>query len=224
MFKEIAEEEDREWKEHNPSGKLFMALQKAAQEQGVDFSLKNKSGIIEQFNFGGQHASFTHHLHGGAVGESSGKIKDFVESYHYKRYSWWKNALDTTQAKYEFLDTPVAFAGHDITDKWEAIFVPNTIIEKYNLVPVNDLKGRREMRDWINEKLVVLLKEKLAPHFTLQEYDNAVRMVPLTEEAKQSRTEDNDVYREALQKIKEVIPELEALYQSKSDEINKKNF
>ena len=47
-------------------------------------------------------------------------------------------------------------------------------------------------------------------------------MVPLTEEAKAARLEDNAVYKQTLAIIQGIIPELEALYQFKSEKVKNK--
>lgn len=219
ILKRIADKKEQEWRERNTTGRLYVSLKDSAEKQGVEFSIKDKFGPIETFKYGDQQATFTHHLAEGGVGESSGQIKDFVECYHYKRNDWWKKALEATQTNFEFQDTPVALAGCDITPNWRELFAPREIIEKYGLAPADDIKKKREMTDWINEEVSKLLKDHLLPHFGLRTYDGALRMVPLTEEAKATHTEDNAVYNQVLTKIQDIIPQLEVLYQLKSKQI-----
>lgn len=46
------------------------------------------------------------------------------------------------------------------------------------------------------------------PHFKVQKERDALRLIPLSEEAEQSVTQDNDVYRQAIEKLKEAVPYL----------------
>ena len=52
----------------------------------------------------------------------------------------------------------------------------------------------------------------LAPHFTVKYLDDALRLLPITADARESVRTENDTYRQTLQKITEAVPILEKRY------------
>ena len=150
------------------------------------------------------------HLDGATVGEETGTVTSYVESWEYRNLPWWREVLDTENLPVKFLDTPVARAAQDANiQDWESIFRPSIVVETYKLADPNDRQAVARMRGWVQETLIFHLSEVLQPDFTATFYDQLVRIIPITKEAKQSLLTENNAYQTMLDKLKGIVPLLQ---------------
>jgi hypothetical protein len=201
------------------SGKIFARLEELASEKDVSVSIKNKGGMVEIFKFGDETANIVKHLEDAAVGEESGKVRSFVESWDYRNRDWWRGALDAENLPVQFLDTPAARAAQDAgIENWQEVFRPSVVVKTYDLADPKDEQGTKRMQEWVESEIEAKLADVVGPSYVVKTHDYLVRIVPVSEEANQSRVDENETYREMLERLKEAIPQIEEAYRLKQVE------
>jgi len=209
-------EQYEKWKRETVSGALLARLEEMGKRDGKRAGVLNWSKPLEIFCYGEEKATLKKKLEGAMVGGEAGQIKDLVECYHYKRLPWWREALEAEQIEFNFSELPVAFAARDVVAEWRETFIPEDIINKYNLSEPSKSQVNTELIDWINTEIINTLSPLVNSDYKPELIGSVVRLIPLTAEAAQSRTEDNEVYAKLLEKIKAVAELLKQRWQAKA--------
>ena len=198
------------------SGKIYKGLEIIANKLSKPLHIENKGGVHERFQLGTETASLYKRLIDGTVGEDDGSIQSYAECWEYKNYSWWKEALDLEKIPVVLLDTPVINLVMDAqVSHADNYFLPSAVVQNFHLNPKRDLNCEIVMQDWVKHQIKEVLNPLLYPDYDLVEYENKLRLNPLTPEAKLSRTSDNDAYGAAKKKIPECLKELSSRYEAR---------
>lgn len=207
-------DEDIQWLE-TLSGKIFTRLESIAKKEKESLSVENKGKALELFHVGNQTAHLSKRLSDSTVGEDGGTIQTFAECWEYKRLHWWREALDLEDKPVVFLDTPIMKLAEDanVSDAG-AYFDPAIVVQKYNLNPTNDRDLEIAMQHWIKEQIKETLNPLLKPNYEVKEYENALRLCPMTDEAKQSRIIDNSAYEIAKKQLHLALNKLQSCFKS----------
>ena len=211
------ETEFNEWKA-TPSGKIYEALDKLADTERKSLSLKGRGSRVELFSLDGQVAKIYKALVGGTTAEDDGELNAYYESWESIHYPWWQEALRTSNSRMTPLPFPLFRVAQDLGIKnWQEFFKPDEIIKKFEL---NKKQHQRGTPGYVAlEKAIISVMQKclnpgLNPHYRIEEQTYLPRLVPLTNDAKSSLVEENDVYKEAKNTIKENLKPLEEGYKA----------
>ncbi len=202
-------------REGSMSSRLFQRLQKRAAEEGVVCSMLHAGSPIEVLIHGGSQVLLRHFLQNANRDVSGGIIETCAESWEYRKFPWWKEVLDAEESPVRLLDTPVVLAARDtqLPDA-DKIFRPSLAASSFKLydTTARDSRDRIFAERWIQMQIEDVLYPLLAPHFTVKYLDDALRLLPITADARESVRTENDTYRQTLQKITEAVPILEKRY------------
>ncbi len=205
------EREEQAWEESGP-GKLFLQLKKTGLENARNVEISGKWDTHKTYRFGPEEADLIVHLHNGGVGERGGQLVSFIESYQYKMLNWWKKAIEETEGlQVALLDTPLIVALREAGIPEDKKWTLNA--EKVAEMYAPEEEKEKAMRV-ILQIIIRTINSVVAPDFEVRTYDGAPRLVPLTEEAKKSRTENNETYKNTVQKLKQVPELLEKEYKN----------
>lgn len=209
------DEVDREWKS-SYSGKLFNRIQEIAHREGKKAEINNKMGMTETFSVDDEKARLYHRLSGGGVFESGGRLENLIEAYDYRKLPWWREAFDQGGLEYQLVELPLVYLARDAGVADPNIFSPSIVLSKYQFEP--GAESVDQMKDWINREIIRVISPKLLPDYTVKIMDSALRIIPLTEEAREARTVDNSAFARAMQAISESYETLDLLFQEKGAE------
>lgn len=196
---------DRVW-DASVSGMIFKKLQDIARRWGRTTRIYVKGSPVEVFEFNGETALVYNTLRSGTIGEEGGYIVPAIESYQYKRLPWWREAIDGVGTTVELLDVPLVWAGKDakIPD-YENLFRPSQILKRLRL-PESSL-------DTIYEAMKAVIDPVVTPDYTMVNDSGILRLGAVSEDAIQSRLEDNQAYQRATEAIAAKAEELERALQ-----------
>lgn len=213
---QFKEEKKNEWRE-TVSGQIFARLQKIAEREKKEARIDWPGEVVEKFWFGNESATILKHLEGGTVGLEDGAIASYAESWEYRNLPWWKEALDAEEMPVGLLDTPLTWVARDAGVENPAIlFRPPSIIETYKLVSADSSTQDGDLKEWLRSRIIAIIAPLVEPNYTILFSDGSLRLVAQTEEAKASLKIDNDTYAQALLKIKEAVPLLDAEWKQKA--------
>jgi hypothetical protein len=198
------------------SGHIYSRLQTISKQLNLPLSVENKGGTRELFKIGEQTARLYKRLMDSSVGEDGGTIDTFAEGWEYKRYIWWKMALDQEGMPVILLDTPVANLAQDAgVSNWENYFIPSKVVAQYTLVKDNNPDQLLVEKEWVKQIITDTLDPLLKPDFDVRYRQDCLRLYPLTEESRKSRTEDNVPYERAKTNILSVVKKLDDIYRGR---------
>lgn len=185
------------------SGRLYKCLKYKASEEGVEFSLEGKGEIVEFFYYNQEKARLVKYLIHATVNEIDGEVRTFAEGWEYKRYSWWKTAIDEEGIPVDFLNVPLVWLAKDANiENWEQFFRPSKIVSSLKKNP----QEMEHAKQAVQQKIAEIVNPFLAPDFLIIEERSVLRLSPLTDRAKTSHIEDNEAYLQAEKNIKKAFP------------------
>ena len=209
------------WKQ-SLAGKLCSRLEKIAKDTGKTFRMLGAGSSVEVFEFGGERAELVKHMENSTVGDVGGSIRNYVESWDYKRLPWWRDALMSEQAPYELLDIPVSRAARDAgVERWRELFIPAQVVNTFDLVTPDNWREVEAMKEWVRSSITNILGRIVRPDYSVTFFENSLRLAPLTEGAILSKTVDNETYSSLLKKIEIIAPAFELEYARKRDKRSK---
>jgi hypothetical protein len=190
--------------EQSYSGLIFAKLEELGKKEHKTVSVRNKDGPYEVFVFGTEEAGLVIHWNGGL--SPDGKIThQFIECWEYKRYPWWRAAIEAADFVYGFHDVAVLHVAIDTGIKENReLFNPKTVVEKFGLSSSQDFVEKIAVRQWVTDKITELLLPYVHSDYKFEVMDNALRAIPISDGAKKSRTEDNDTYQKLVDAVKTV--------------------
>lgn len=192
--------------ENTGSGKIFSQLSEIGKRENKQVQIAGKNTEKEIFLFGTEQAVLYKNLEGGTVGERDGVIIPSIESYDYKRLAWWKEAVTPVLPSLQLLDAPVLSVAKDAGIEHINDLDPKLVAKVYGFS--QDEAGLAQAE----RKIIDALSLTLSPDYMIRNTVGNLRMVALTPEAVASRYEDNQIYQDALGKIKNAVPNLPALF------------
>ena len=210
---------DAEWRT-SLSGRIYTRLETIAKRGGQPVSVQNKGSPVEIYTLGDESASLVKRLTDGTVGEDGGTIQTFAECWEVKRYPWWKEALTIPgmdRLPVILLDTPVVKLAVDagINDA-ESYFDLAVVVAKYGWNLSGTYENGLVLQHWIKGQITGALNPQLDPNYSIEEYEQQLRLRPKNEEARASCLEDNNAYEAAKGAIQQSLPELQRRYQERS--------
>lgn len=201
------------------SGQIKRKLEDLSMSNGKKINIENEHAPISTYHLGTDSAKIYKRLNNGTVGEENGTIKYYAESADIKRLDWWKSVL--ADMPISFLETPINdFAKQAYISKPELIFSPEEVIAHYRLNPTGDDDSKIAAKQWVVDKVINTLTPLLAPDYKLQFYEGHIRLIPLTQDAMESREIDNLTYDKAKEVIANSIGLLQSSYQTMSEKLN----
>lgn len=210
-----------EW-ERSTSGTIYEKLKGIAMKLGKELKIDGQGMIKEVFHMGDEKATLTKHLVDGHAGEEGGMIEMYVESWDYKRFPWWREALDEAQPNVVFLDTPISkFALDARIPNSENYFNPEKVVATYHLNPRKDPILEVARQGWVKEQIKEVLRPLLLPEFNIKEYDHELRLDPKSLLAIESRIQDNAAYEKAKEVMHLAVESLQKRYEAKQASVQK---
>jgi len=212
----------KEWRT-TVSGKIFGKLEEIAKQAGVLCRVEGPGKMIEVIYFGDKEVYLRKHLRNATVGESGGTIELFAESMDYRKYPWWKEAIDAEGKSVAFMDTPVNVAAQEADiENYGDLFRPSLIMKRYGMTDENNPVRLIDGREITIQSMKSVIDPLVAPDYKLDYYDDLIRLVPQTPEAVESRKARNAAYERALEGLKKAAPLLEEEYKRRFEELAKK--
>lgn len=210
---------ETQWKK-TISGRIYTRLEEISKKLGKPLQVENRGGVRELFRLGDETARLYKRLTDGTVGEDGGTLQTLAEGWEYKRFKWWKEALDLEGLPAMLLDIPVSKLAVDANiTNIENYFDPAAVVEKYKLNPSKTDEKEIVMKEWVKDQIREVLNSHLEPNYEVKDFERTLRLSPKNPEAKRSRFEDNAPYLEAQAKIKGTLQELEDRYKEKAKTI-----
>jgi len=206
-------ETDKEW-EKSYSGILLNRLRTIGDRSGQKVDITNKMAMTETFSVGGEKADLTRQLKGGGVGDTGGVFENTIEAYDYRKYTWWREAFDQGGLEYRMVELALIDLAEDAGVEDSGIFRPSVVLPKYRFELGE--KSVEDLTSWIREQTVEVLSPLLLPDYVLKRTDFALRLIPLTEEAREARTSNNNAWVRALGAIREASVQLDKIFQAQA--------
>lgn len=197
------------------SHEIYTSLKKIDEEKKVE--VLHKGTDHEIFCFGNDQAHLYKRLEDGSVGESNGVIRAYVELHEIYSKEWWKLAIgDNIHRSVKLL--PVSLEQLAIDAKYESeswMLNPRAVAMKYELLKQLDDNEKMLLKKKISNMIKETLKDLCKDNFEIRE-DNeaALRLVPLTNDAKLIDLGKNGPYQEMVKKISEFLVKLKSNYKS----------
>ncbi|MEI6266757.1 MAG: hypothetical protein WCP14_02615 [bacterium] len=196
------------------SGILEARIQEFVKQENKMVKVVDKLQPTETFIVGDEKATLNHRLLGGGVGDIGGTIENSIEADHYRKYAWWRNAFDQGGLEYKMSELSVISLAKEAGVEDSDIFRASTVLSKYRFELGE--KTTHEMSEWVMEEIFKILAPKLLPDYRPMIADSALRIIPLTKEAQEARTEDNSAWERSLQTIREASVQLDQIFRDES--------
>lgn len=204
-----------EWRE-TLSGRIFANLEAIAKRSDQRATIRDPGGPHEHFSLGKDTVNLTKRLADATVGEDGGRIETYAESWEYRHFPWWKEALHVDGALgVKLLGTPIAKLAADagVLDP-ESLFNPENVVAKHRLNPQGGQDQEITVRQWVKDQIKEIFNPLLLPDYRIEDYEQHLRLKPLTKAGEASLLEGNNTYDRAKEQIAKGIPELEKRYQT----------
>lgn len=200
------------------SNRILNNLKQLAAKNGKKIFVEGVDSPIETYHYDDESVRIVKRLHDATVGEDGGEIRYYAEWVDYRRFDWWKAALE--KLPIYFLDIPVDhFAIEGGFSNSEAIFSPQKVTESYHLNPQQDEDRQIACIQWVQDQVVKILDPKLAPDYRVRFLEGRFRLEPRTPEAIESRLINNASYEKAKAAVLDAIGPLKEAYERMSKKL-----
>lgn len=213
---------EQEWRENDPTGRIYARLEAVAKLEKLPLTIEDRGSAHEFIVLGKQGAAITKHLTDSVVGSTGGTIKNYIESWQYKRYPWWREALDAEGLPAEFLDPAVGVVAREAgIEQWREIFTPRGVAK--TLAQTIDVDGSEgvALQTWAFARIREVVDPLIHPDYRVIFQDDTIRLSAQSEGARKSRVEDNDAYKQAMEALKIAAPKLQAIFEARAAELRK---